>query len=156
MIISIIAAMAVNRVIGREGRLPWDLPLDRRRFRELTWGHPVIMGRATFQSLGRPLPGRRNIVLSRQKDFSAEGCLVVHDLPAALDAAAGADEVFIGGGAAVYREALPLAGRIYLTVVRAEMDGDTFFPEIPTRFVPVEQQTVPDTIPCDYILYERR
>lgn len=157
MRISIIAAMAENRVIGREGAMPWDLPEDRRRFREITWGHPIIMGRKTFDSIGRPLPGRKNIVLTRQPDFRAEGCLVLHDMRSALEACAGSDEVFIIGGGELYREALPLSERIYLTVVHGEFEGDVLFPELPAgEFREVERLEVRDTIPCDFVVYERR
>src|SRR5512141_435338 len=103
MIVSIIVAMAENRVIGRGGGIPWNIPDDRRRFRELTMGHPVIMGRKTFESIGRPLSGRRNIILSRQPDYRGEGCCVVHSLEDALSVSAGADEVFICGGEELYR-----------------------------------------------------
>lgn len=157
MRISIIAAMAQNRVIGRKGTMPWDLPEDRRRFREITWGHPVIMGRKTFESIGRPLPGRKNIVLTRQPEFRAEGCLVLHDMQSALDACAGSDELFIIGGGELYREALPLAERIYLTVVHGEVEGDVLFPELPAgEFREVERREVRDALPCDFVIYERR
>ncbi|HEY6871240.1 MAG TPA: dihydrofolate reductase [Geobacteraceae bacterium] len=156
-VISLIAAMAENRVIGREGAIPWDLPEDRRRFRELTWGHPVIMGRRTFESIGRPLPGRRNIVITRQEGYRAPGCIVVHDLASALEAAGDADEVFICGGGELYREALPFASRIYLTVVHGEFDGDVLFPEIPAaEFREVERWPVRDTLQCEFVVYERR
>jgi len=157
MRISIIAAMAENRVIGRTGTIPWDLPGDRRRFREITWGHPVIMGRRTFESIARPLPGRKNIILSRQEGYRAEGCLVVHDLQAALAAAGEADEVFVCGGGELYRESLPLAGRLYLTIVHGEAEGDVRFPEVPPgEFAEVERREVDDTLPCTFVIYERR
>jgi len=157
MRISIIAAMAENRVIGRAGTIPWDLPGDRRRFRKITWGHPVIMGRRTFESIGRPLPGRKNIVLSRQEGYRAEGCLVVHDLQAALAAAGEADEVFVCGGGELYREALPRAGRLYLTIVHGEVEGDVRFPEVPAgEFAEVERREGDDTLPCTFVICERR
>lgn len=152
--VSLIAAMARNRVIGCKGRVPWDLPLDLRRFRELTWGHPIIMGRKTFQSIGRALPGRRNIVLSRQAGFHPEGCTVAHSLAEALAMAAGEDEIFVCGGAEVYREAMPSARRIYLTLVHADVAGDVLFPEIPAAFVEKERREVSDNLPCEFILYE--
>ena len=129
-ILSIIVAMAKNRVIGRDNQLPWHLPADLRHFKQTTMGHPIIMGRKTYESIGRPLPGRQNIVITRNPDFQAEGCLVVHSLQEALAAVPEAEEVFIIGGASLYREALPLADRIYLTLVDAEVEGDTFFPEL--------------------------
>jgi len=154
--ISLIAAMAENRVIGREGAIPWDLPKDRRHFRELTWGHPVVMGRRTFETIGRPLPGRTNIVLTRQPDYVAPGCIVVHDLRDALEAAGEAAEVFILGGGEVYREALPVASRLYLTVVRGEVEGDVRFPEVPVgEFREVERREIDDTLPCTFVVFER-
>lgn len=129
MLITIVAAMSRNRVIGIENRLPWRLPMDLRRFRDLTIGKPVIMGRKTFESIGKPLPGRRNIVLTHNPQLVASGCLVAHSLAEALQLAAPAEEVAIIGGAAVYQEALPLCQRIYLTVIDADFQGDAFFPE---------------------------
>lgn len=128
-LVSLIAAMAENRVIGRDGGLPWHLPDDLRYFQRLTRGHPLIMGRRTFASVGKPLPGRRTIVLSHDSSFRPEGVEVVSDLPAALALVADAPEVFVAGGAEVYRTALPLADRLYLTVVHGRPEGDTRFPE---------------------------
>ncbi|HWH95684.1 MAG TPA: dihydrofolate reductase [Baekduia sp.] len=131
--VSLVVAYARNGVIGRDGRLPWRLPSDMKHFRELTMGGMVVMGRKTYESLPdrfRPLPGRRNLVLSRSASYAAEGAEVFGGLDAALDAcaAAGAQECFVIGGGATYAEALPLAGRVYATEVDAEVDGDTFFP----------------------------
>jgi dihydrofolate reductase len=156
MIISIIAAMAENRVIGRENELPWHLPSEHRRFKEITMGHPVIMGRRTFESIGHPLQGRQNIVIATQPGFSPEGCVVVTDLQAAIKAGEGADEVFICGGESVFREAMPLADRIYLTIVAEEFDGDAFFPEIPGDFVEVERKKFEDILPYAMVRYERK
>lgn len=129
--LSAVAAMSENRVIGRDGDLPWSLPDEMAQFRALTLGHAVIMGRSTFESNGgKPLPHRRNLVLTRQKDFSADGAEVFATLDAALDAAADDCEPFITGGAEIYRLALPRLDRIYLTVVHADLDGDTFFPDL--------------------------
>ncbi len=154
--ISLIAAMAENRVIGRKGSIPWDLPEDRRRFRELTWGHPVVMGRRTFESIGRPLPGRLNIVLTRQEGYSAPGCLVAHTFPSALEATGEADEIFICGGGELYREALSRASRIYLTIVRGAFEGDALFPEIPAgEFREVERWEVEDALPSEFVVYAR-
>ena len=156
MIISIIAAMAENRVIGRKNELPWDLPSEHRRFKEITMGHPVIMGRKTFESIGHPLPGRQNIVISTQPGFSPEGCAVVNDLQSAIAACEGSDEVFICGGESVFREAMPLVGRIYLTIVEDEFDGDAFFPEIPDDFVEVGRNEFDDILPYAMVRYERK
>jgi dihydrofolate reductase len=156
VIVSLIVAMARNRVIGRGNALPWHLPADLRRFRDLTMGHPVIMGRKTFESIGGPLPGRQTIVVTRQERYAAPGCVVVHSLAAAFAAADCADEVFICGGGELYREALPLVGRIYLTVVELEVAGDTFFPELPAgTFVESGRETVPDEPLVTFIVYER-
>ncbi len=155
MIISLIVAMAENRVIGRGPAIPWDLPDDRRRFREATWGRPVIMGRKTFETLERPLAGRLNIVLTRSSDCKPAGCLVARDPEEALRLAQGADEVFVCGGGEVYREFMPRADRIRLTLVHRDFDGDVLFPEIPPEFTVVEKEFVPDTIPHTFLVYER-
>jgi dihydrofolate reductase len=156
MVISIIAAMAENRVIGRENEMPWDIPSELQQFKERTMGHPVIMGRKTFESIGHPLPGRKNIIISCRQEFAPEGCIVVRDLQAAIAAGEGASEVFICGGEAVFREAMPLADRIYLSIIDEEFDGDTFFPEIPDDFVEVERQTFEDILPYNVVRYERK
>lgn len=127
--LSLIWAATENGVIGRDGRLPWDLPDELAHFHRTTVGKPVIMGRHTFQSRNRPLPGRLNIVLSR-RGFAAEGASVVQNMDAALACAAqdGADECFVIGGSAPYAEALPRADRLYATLIHAELAGDTFLP----------------------------
>lgn len=130
MLVSGIAALDLGRVIGRENALPWRLPSDLRRFREITMGKPVVMGRKTFESIGRPLARRRNIVLSRNPAFRAEGCEVVHSLDEALRAVAGAEECIVIGGAALFKEAMPHIGRLYLTVVEGRFEGDVFFPHL--------------------------
>jgi len=131
--IALIAAMTENRVIGRENRLPWRLSADLRRFKSLTMGKPVIMGRKTYESIGKPLPGRSNIVVTRDRDYRAQGCRVVHSLEQALEAAAGHDEVMVIGGAQLYRQTLDRAERMYLTLVKTELDGDALFPQIEMR-----------------------
>lgn len=133
MKISIIVAASVNNVIGINGQLPWHLPEDLRRFKAITMGKPMIMGRTTFESIGRPLPGRRSIVMTRQADFAAAGCAVVPDVESALQAAGTVDEVVVIGGGEIYRQFLPFADRIYLTRVQADIDGDTKFPELDMR-----------------------
>ena len=129
MLVSLIVAMDRNRLIGAGNRMPWHLPADLRHFRDLTLGKPVVMGRKTFESIGKPLPGRRNLVVSRNSAFTAPGCEVVHSLDAALAACAEAAEVMIIGGATIYAQAMPLAGRLYLTTIEHEFEGDTYFPE---------------------------
>ena len=128
MKISVIAAMSQNRVIGRDGALPWHLPTDLARFKSITTGHTVIMGRKTFESVGKPLPNRRTIVITRNNDYQCAGVFIAHSLDEALDHAAREDEIFILGGEAVYRIALPRADRLYLTIVHATIEGDTYFP----------------------------
>jgi dihydrofolate reductase len=134
MLVSIIVAAAQNGVIGRQNQLIWHLPNDLRQFKRLTVGHPILMGRKTFESIGKPLPGRTSIIISRNQEFQITGCVTVSTLEKALEAArqTGTDEAFVIGGAEIYRLALPLTDRIYLTEVRADFEGDAFF-EIPHR-----------------------
>ena len=139
MIFSAIAAMARNRVIGQDNGLPWRLPGDLKFFKATTLGKPVVMGRKTFQSIGRPLPGRPNIVVTRDPGFAAEGVHIARDIDSALDLAArlaretGAQEVMVIGGAEIYAQALPRLDRLYLTEIDAEIEGDAHFPEIEPR-----------------------
>ena len=128
MPVNLIVAVAKNRAIGIDNRMPWHLPADFAWFRKNTLGHPVIMGRKTFESIGKPLPGRRNVVVSRNPAWRAEGCDVFTSLQSALATCAPTEQVFVIGGASLYAEALPLADRLYLTEVDAAPDGDTFFP----------------------------
>lgn len=130
MRVSIIVAMARNRVIGRDNEMPWHLPAELKYFKRVTMGKPVIMGRKTFESIGRPLPGRHNIVVTRNRGYEAQGVTVVHALGEALEAAGEVDEAVIIGGAELYRQALPVAERLYLTEIEAEPEGDARFPEI--------------------------
>ena len=128
--ISIIVATSTNNVIGAEGDLPWKLTDDLKRFKQLTLGKPIVMGRLTWESIGRPLPGRQNIVLTRQADFRAIGCDIVASPAAALTAAADAEEIMIIGGGQIYELFLPKASRLHVTRVLTEVNGDAFFPEI--------------------------
>jgi dihydrofolate reductase len=128
-LVSIIAAMAEGRVIGRENRLPWHLPADLAHFRRLTLDNPIIMGRRTWESLPGLLPRRTHIVVTGNRGYQAPGCMIVTSPAAAVAAAAGAPEVFVIGGARLFRSMLPLAHRMYLTLVAAAVEGDTFFPE---------------------------
>ncbi|MDH5606364.1 MAG: dihydrofolate reductase [Anaerolineae bacterium] len=131
MILSLIAAVSRNGVIGYKGGIPWHISTDLKLFKRTTMGHYLIQGRKTYESIGRPLPGRRMVVVTRQPDFEAPGCKVVHSLEEALQLAenTGEIEVFIAGGASLYAEALPAADRMYLTQVDCDVEGDTFFPE---------------------------
>jgi dihydrofolate reductase len=134
--VAMIAAVGENGVIGSDGAIPWRLPTDFAHFKRTTLGKPLIMGRKTFESIGKPLPGRTNIVVTRQQNYQPDGVTVFHGLAAALDhaqaiaAADGADEVMIGGGGEIYREAMPVAERLYVTHVAASPDGDARFPPI--------------------------
>jgi dihydrofolate reductase len=151
MRIAMIAAMGANRVIGQGNRLPWHLPADLRRFKALTVGHTLIMGRRTYDSIGRPLPWRKMVVITRQEGWQPAGpgkdsVLVVHSLDEALqaarrDAGESDDEVFIAGGGEIFQAALPLAGRIYLTRIEAPFPGDAYFPQLdPQDWRIVEQE----------------
>lgn len=129
--LSLIVAMGENRVIGVENRLPWHIPEDLKRFKKITLGHPIVMGRKTYESIGKPLPGRTNLVVSRNKEFRAEGVATFSSLEEALswaERAPGSEEVFVIGGAEIFRLCLEKADRIYLTVVKWPFDGDTYLP----------------------------
>lgn len=128
--ISIIVAIASNRTIGADNKLLWHISEDLQHFKSITTGHPVIMGRKTFESLGRPLPRRQNVVITRNASYAPEGVTVVHSLEEALALFPADDEVFVIGGGEIYREAMHLADKIYLTVVEKDYEGDTHFPEI--------------------------
>jgi dihydrofolate reductase len=165
MRISIIAAVAENGVIGRDGRLPWHLSDDLRRFKQLTMRHTIVMGRRTWESVGRPLAGRRMIVVSRRADYQtkAASVLLASSLGDALKTAesSGDTEVFIMGGAELYREAIPRAERLYLTRVHAEVDGDTHFPNIDiSGWRQLESTHHPagerNDFPCSFEVYERK
>ena len=129
MTISIIVAIGENHAIGKNNQLLWHIPADLKHFKDITSGHSIIMGRKTFDSVGKPLPKRRNIVVSRQ-DLTIPGCEVVKSIEEGLTLCAGEDEVFIGGGAEIYRMAMQKTNRIYLTIIHKNYDADTFFPEI--------------------------
>jgi dihydrofolate reductase len=138
---ALIAAMAQNRVIGRNNQLPWRLSADLKHFKALTMGKPIVMGRRTHESIGRPLPGRQNIVVTRDPDYSAQGCTVVHSISQALDAAGPEAEVMIMGGAELYRQTIGQADQLYLTLVQADIEGDVWFPEIdPGQWHEIERQ----------------
>ncbi len=129
-LISLIAAVANNGVIGVDNSLPWRLPADLKHFRSLTMGKPIIIGRLTWESLPGVLPGRRHIVVTRNRDYQAQGCELVHSVEEALQVAGEVPEVMVVGGGALYREMLPHADRLYLTQVEIDMEGDAYFPEI--------------------------
>jgi dihydrofolate reductase len=154
--LAMIAAVAKDGAIGQGGKLPWHLPEDMKHFRALTTGHAVIMGRKTFESIGRPLPKRRNIVITRQSDRHIPGCDVANDLPAAVALAQSDDACpFIIGGAAIYREAMHLATHLFITEVDSDVDGDVFFPEVPAYFEVTERRKG-ETPGVTFVTYERR
>ena len=128
MRVSLVVAMSADRLIGQGGGLPWRLPADLRHFKSITMGKPILMGRKTHESIGKPLPGRENIVLTRDRSFRAEGCRVVHSIEEALAAAGANDELMVIGGAEIYRAFLDRADRMYMTLVEGEFRGDTHFP----------------------------
>ena len=128
--ISIIVAVAENNVIGKDNDLIWHLPRDLKHFKETTTGHYIIQGRKTFESCGRPLPNRINVIITRDQKFKAEGCVIVHSLEDAIKEAKNDPEAFIIGGGKIYEQAMSLVDRIYLTKVHHSFEGDTFFPEI--------------------------
>jgi dihydrofolate reductase len=154
----LIAAVSLNGVIGARGKLPWHLPEDLQHFRKLTLGHPVIMGRRTWESLGKPLPGRENIVVSRQAGFEAPGASVAATLEAAVALCAGEPVAFVIGGAEIYAAALPLADGIVLTEIQQDHEGDTRFPawdRSAWRASQRETHTSKDGVRFDFVLYER-
>ncbi len=165
MIISLIAALSQNRVIGKNNTLPWRLPDDMKFFMQTTKAHYVIMGRKNYQSIPekfRPLPNRFNVVVTRQKDFVAPGCQIVHSLPDALSLAKNAkqEEVFLIGGSEIYKDGIGFANRMYLTEIKAHIEGDVFFPpfnqsiwtEVSRKHHPVDQHHI---YPFDFVVYTR-
>lgn len=130
MVISLVAAAADNNVIGKNNTLPWRMPADMKFFMNLTMGHTVVMGRKTYESMGRPLPKRKNVVITRNKDFKAEGCIVVSSLQEMKELCKEDGEVFIIGGAEIYKLSMKLADKIYLTRIHGDFEGDAHFPEI--------------------------
>jgi len=156
--LTLIVAYSTNRAIGRDNALPWKLPGDLAHFKRSTLGRPIIMGRKTWDSLGRPLPGRSNIVISRNPGFAAEGATVVPTLQAAIDACGGVDEAFVIGGAQIYAQALPLARRVLATEVHADVEGDAFFPLLPSfqwKETAREPQPAENGYDYDFVTYER-
>ncbi|CAB3727330.1 dihydrofolate reductase [Achromobacter kerstersii] len=156
--LTLIVAYSTNRAIGRDNALPWKLPGDLAHFKRSTLGHPIIMGRKTWDSLGRPLPGRLNIVISRNPDFAATGATVVPTLDAAIAACGDVDQAFVIGGAQIYTHALPLAQRVLATEVHADVEGDAFFPLLPAfqwKETAREKQPAENGYEYDFVTYER-
>ncbi|ADO74366.1 dihydrofolate reductase [Stigmatella aurantiaca] len=160
MTLSAIVAMAANRVIGANNQLPWRLPTDLARFKRLTMGHTLLLGRKTYESIGRPLPGRTLVVVTRQRDYAPAGVQVVHSLEEALARARGDTEAFIAGGADLYAQTQHLWNRLYLTRIERDVPGDTWFPEVDlSAWRLIEQEHHPATgesgLPHAFLTYER-
>lgn len=152
----IIVAIAENGVIGKDGKLPWHLPSDLQHFKKTTMGYPLLMGRKTFQSIGRPLPGRDNIVLSRNEDLKIPGCICCSTLSKAIDACKDHEKVFIIGGADIFALTLPITDTILVTALKREVDGDVFFPPIDhSQFQETSRHSYTIEEPYDIIRYER-
>ena len=155
--ISLIAAVSKNNVIGNKGLIPWHIKGEQKRFKELTTGRTIIMGRKSFEEIGRPLPNRKTVLISSTKVIEAKNCITAASLKEALKAAEGEEEIFIAGGGRVYEEAMPYADRIYLTVIDLVTEGDTFFPVFDkSEFIMVYEEKIDGETPYTYYTYERR
>lgn len=161
MKISLIVAMASNRTIGLNNQMPWHLSADLKKFKKITLGSPILMGRKTYESIGRPLPGRTNIIISRNPSYSQADCLVFNDISKALSSCGDAKEVFVIGGSDFYRAMLDLADTLYLTQIHQEFPGDTFFPELAAdQWLEVEREDIQDdpdvTFSYSFLKLEKR
>ncbi len=157
--ISIIVALAKNLVIGKDNQIPWHIPADLQYFKKITLGKPMIMGRKNYESIGRPLPGRKNIILTRDKNFSAEGCTIVHSKGEAIAATDGAAEIMIIGGGAIYQMFMNDADMLYLTEINSDVDGDVFFPAYNKElWKEVSRETGEENMDWnyDYVVYARK
>ena len=159
MTVTIVAAISENHVIGKDNKLLWYLPTDLKHFKDITTGHTVIMGRKTYDSVGKPLPKRRNIIITRTQ-IKIEGCEVVNSIADAMALCAGEDVVFIVGGAEIYKQSMHLTDRMYLTIVHKEFEGDSFFPEINSQdwkevFREDHEPDEKNALPYSFITYER-
>ena len=152
MIISLIAAMGKNRVIGRDGKLPWNMPSDLKFFRDKTKGKPIIMGRKTFESMKNPLPDRKNIVVTHDKSYKVKNAVVVHSIDEALKAAGNVEDVMVIGGQKIFEQFMQKANRIYLTIIEDNFDGDAFFPKLGNEWKEVkkEKHKADEKNPYDY------
>ncbi|HLY96829.1 MAG: dihydrofolate reductase [Sideroxydans sp.] len=161
MSLSIIVAMARNRTIGVNNTLPWRCPEDLKHFKALTMGHHMIMGRKTFDSIGKPLPGRTTVVVTRDRDLKIEGCLIAHSLEQAIAACAGNEEVFVVGGADLYRQAIALVNTLYVTEIQQDVEGDAHFPEFDKNAWQetardVRSQETPQPLNYHFVTYRRK
>ncbi|MCL2761113.1 MAG: dihydrofolate reductase [Desulfuromonadales bacterium] len=145
MSLSIIAALSKNGIIGKNGKIPWNIPADMKHFKQVTMGHPILMGRKTFESIGKPLPGRRNIILTRNKDYHHPACETATSIEEAIKMVLPGEELFICGGKEAYREALPIAETLYITKIEVDVDEGISFPEIPANsFKKVSEKVISD------------
>ncbi|OGT41365.1 MAG: hypothetical protein A3F13_02035 [Gammaproteobacteria bacterium RIFCSPHIGHO2_12_FULL_40_19] len=161
MLISIIAALTTQGVIGRNNTLPWHLPEDLKRFKKITWGKPIVMGRKTFESIGKPLPGRQNIIVTHQKNLFIPGCLIVNSLEEAFEKTKQAQEVFIIGGATLYQSTIDTADFLYLTLIHAIISGNIHFPKIQyEKWEEIEKKDFPadqkNPYPFSFVLLKRK
>lgn len=157
--ISLLVAHDANRVIGKDNDLPWYIPEDLAYFKKMTMGKAMVMGRKTFDSIGKPLPGRQSIIVTRNSDYTADGAIVVYDLTEAIEKAKEfGDEVMIIGGAEIFRQSMDIADRLYITYIDKQFEGDTFFPEYRSEWTVVsssETTVTDDQIPYQFLVYER-
>ncbi|WP_036745494.1 dihydrofolate reductase [Paenibacillus sp. UNC451MF] len=157
MILSLIAAMANNRVIGSDADIPWNIPGEQKRFKDMTLGKTVIMGRITYESIGKPLPGRNTIVVSKTKQFDLDHCVTVSSLEEALRLVQHEEEVLVAGGGQIYAEAITLADKIYLTILDSDIAGNVFFPPFEQGdFRVTYEERVDGVIPYTYYTFERK
>lgn len=159
--LAIIVAMAKNRTIGINNTLPWRCPEDLKHFKALTMGHHMVMGRKTFDSIGRPLPGRTTVVVTRDRGLTIEGCLIAHSLPEAIAACAGDEQIYIVGGAEIYAQAMPLADTLYITEIQQDVAGDAHFPEFDRNtWLEVSRearhQEIPQPLEYHFVRYRRK
>lgn len=160
--ISLLLAMDANRLIGRENQLPWHLPKDLAYFKRMTMNHKIVMGRKTFDSIGRPLPGRENIILTRDKQFSRNDCLIIHSMDELLELSKQSDEeIFVIGGSEIFKEILPHSDRLYITHIYHEFEGDTYFPETDDEDWEVISREVGETddknpYHFEFVVYDRK
>ena len=159
--ISLIVAMAKNRTIGINNTLPWRCPEDLKHFKALTMGHPMIMGRKTFDSIGKALPGRTTVIITRNKSLSIEGCVMAHSLQEAINKCAGDEEIFIVGGAELYAQSLALVDKLYITEIQQEVEGDAYFPEFDLSqwqeiARSVQAQETPQPLAYHFVTYQRK
>ncbi len=159
--LSIIVAMAANRTIGINNTMPWRIPEDLKHFKALTMGHHMIMGRKTFDSIGKPLPGRTTVVVTRDRSLKIDGCTMAHSMDEALAACAGDDKIFVVGGAELYEQALPLVGTLYITEIRQDVEGDAHFPEFDRDAWQevsreIRHQETPQPLEYHFVTYRRK